>query len=419
MKGASRAAQSCAFAPTCSCEESPTNPSRGSLIVLDEIDHILTLSRSSSSHSLLNSLFLLAHSPSSTLTLIGIANALTLTTTHLDLSSAPSNTFKGPQLIHFQPYDSLALVDIVQQRLALLASAYPFSTSSSPDEPTLLDENTTPLPLPLIEKSALQLCAKRIQAATGDVRIILDVVRKSISILERSTSSTLPPSSPTLDPLSHLTPTTAPKVSMKGMGDALRLAGLSLPRLLTNSLAELNFNARNVLVSIVVAIRRLPPSPSSSVNQNAAFQIFTEVLRREGTLQSTPSKMEFTGAIEVLESSGFVSRALKSPAGKKAKLCSPSSVANPLLSLSPTHKLADLLEALQTTPSNSCERAQTGAMQETLRISKAVLREEERRRKPVLVKGRDEMAPKEGFNGDGLEEGKKWIGGKRPRGEGM
>lgn len=406
--------------PSCACLSRPfgstANFSRDSLIVLDEIDHILTSSRSSSSHTLLNSLFLLAHSPSSTLTLIGIANALTLTTTHLDLSSSPSSKFKGPQLIHFQPYDSLVLVDIVQQRLALLAFTYPHSPTSSDDEPTCLED------LPLIEKNALQLCAKKIQAATGDVRIILDVVRKAISLLERSTSSALPPSSPTptspcgTDPLSHFTPSSAPKVTMKGMSDALRLAGLSLPRLLTNSLAELNFNARNVLVGVVVAIRRQPSS--SSVNQNAAFQIFTEVLRREGTLQSTPSKMEFAGAIEVLESTGFISKALKSP-GKKQKTSPSSSAADPLLSLSPTHKLADLLEGLQTTPSNSCERAETGAMQETLRISRAVLREEERRRKPRGEVARDEMAPKEGFHGNGLEEGKKWIGGKRPRGEGL
>jgi hypothetical protein len=88
-----------------------------------------------------------------------------------------------------------------------------------------------------------------------------------------------------------------------------------------------------------------------------------------------------------------------------------------------------LVEALKVVPASSCECGtglSLGALQETLRISRSMLDDEERRvgferRKRDDVKrgnGRDAMAPREGFNGDGLEEPprkkmKGWLGERK------
>lgn len=409
-----------------------------SLIVLDEIDHILATPRSqgSSSRDLLHTLFALAHAPDSSLTLIGIANALDLTARSLRLpsTSSPSSSPKGkgktvraaqdtPIVLSFKPYRSQDLASIVTHRLGGLAESYP-CTLDSP-RPTF-DPTAPPN---LVDPRALDLCAKRVASGTGDVRTVLSIVAKAIAIVERDErrkALALSPSPSPADPLAHLTPNATRRVSMPDIMAALRASGLSAPEALTSRLAPLQFNVRNALVGIVVGLSRqtldgFEAKGALSVRLNEAFEVYKEVVRGEGTLSTTLSKMEFLGALEPLEGAALlVVATAQSPPKKQQRTTHGSAVSDPLLSLNPAMTLADLVEALRTTPAASCELAVgAGAMQETLRISSAILaREEKRVRGKKIQKKADEMAPSEGFHGSGLDGGsQRWIGakGKRPR----
>lgn len=473
------------------------------MLILDEIDHIL--SPSSSSRDLLNTLFALAHSPSSSLTLIGIANALDLTSRalHLPTFNLPTSSkgkskliSLGPQLLPFPPYDFKTIESIIKQRLGRLNSTYPFSV----EEESLVGNEDG---LPLVSPMALTFCAKKVAAGTGDIRTALQVVRNAIGIVENEERSRLnlptstsndideveeeslpsPLSTPTkkrpikeqskkINPLSTLTALTARKVSMSEMLLSLRLSGLTTPNPLASRLSSLPFNTRNILVGIAVSLSRestpttptfssvasinkgKPTTPTKkntnagpiSVRLNATYEIYSAVLKKEGTLHKPLSKNEFTSALDILESSALITldtfasssplnkSKSKSLASKKSGGAGGAISSDPIISLNPIISLVDLISALKEIPAKNCEIEEergicrdnsitisTGAMQETLRISRTILRMEEDRVGRVLIglKGNqksnvDEMAPREGFHGNGLgnEEG-KWLGEKR------
>ncbi|GAA6031463.1 hypothetical protein JCM8097_006469 [Rhodosporidiobolus ruineniae] len=247
------------------------------LLVLDEIDHLVSASsaRSSSSSSapdLLNSLFALASTPASPLTLIGIANDLTLKALSLSPATTPTKSTgsgKGkakldplhapakPVRLHFKPYTWQELVSIVAQRLALLAPSYPYLPPSSPEE--LPSPPPTPPAgkpnVPLLAPPALERLCKKIATTTGDVRTALSLARATIA-------ASLPPSLSTGD-LAALTPSTAPKASMAHLSQALAAAsfagsGLAPPPSLSKRLDALQAGPhhRLVLCACVVALSR-------------------------------------------------------------------------------------------------------------------------------------------------------------------
>ncbi|GAA5908475.1 hypothetical protein JCM6882_001276 [Rhodosporidiobolus microsporus] len=214
------------------------------LLILDEIDHLVSptssSSRSASSSSssapdLLNALFALSSTPASPLTLIGIANDLTLKALSLTPAGSPVTTptkggAKGkakvdplhtptkPVRLHFKPYAWQELVAIVAQRLALLAPSYPHLPSAldslTPASPSINPPATKGKPsYPLIAPPALERLCKKVASTTGDVRTVLSLARSTIA-------SSLPPS---LSPaeLRALTPATAPKAGMPHLTKAL------------------------------------------------------------------------------------------------------------------------------------------------------------------------------------------------------
>lgn len=123
------------------------------VLILDEIDHL-----DSKGQEVLYSLFEWPQLPNSKLILIGIANALDLTDRMLPRLQA----FKyEPKLMHFQPYTRQQIVSILEDRLSNL------------------QDN-----MPVIKPLALQLCARKIAACTGDIRKALDVCRRAIEMVE-------------------------------------------------------------------------------------------------------------------------------------------------------------------------------------------------------------------------------------------
>lgn len=129
------------------------------VLILDEIDHL-----DSKGQEVLYSLFEWPQLLGSTLILIGIANALDLTDRMLPRLQA----FKyEPKLMHFQPYTREQIVSILEDRLSNL-------------------QNMT-----IIKPLALQLCARKIAACTGDIRKALDVCRRAVEVVENRKQRTV------------------------------------------------------------------------------------------------------------------------------------------------------------------------------------------------------------------------------------
>ncbi|GAA6062535.1 hypothetical protein JCM10212_004301 [Sporobolomyces blumeae] len=318
------------------------------LLVLDEIDHLCSPStstspsRASSAPDLLNALFSLVSLPSSPLTLIGIANDLTLKALNLNSVPSPIKMFglKGkakldplttptkPINLHFAPYTWQELVRIVSQRLELLvadpSTSYPLDLTdlATPlSDLTSTTTTTTPLPktFPLIDKVALERAAKKVATGTGDVRTVLDLVRKSISLVSASYPGST--SSPPPRPIEDLTASTAPKATMRHMTLALSTStGMSTAPSLSSRLASLNPSQRFVLVSLVVALSRQVPLgleertdhaalSRASVSLEEAYKVYRDVVGREDNLRSVlvPTKETFGETVEMVEDlGGFV-----------------------------------------------------------------------------------------------------------------
>ncbi|NXG14190.1 CDC6 protein, partial [Grallaria varia] len=123
------------------------------LLVLDELDQL-----ESKGQDVLYTLFEWPWLPSSRLVLVGLANALDLT----DRSLARLGALQAgsPRLLHFPPYTKEQLTCILQERLGQV-----------PGEPVL-------------DAAALQFCARKVSAVSGDARKALDVCRRAVEVVE-------------------------------------------------------------------------------------------------------------------------------------------------------------------------------------------------------------------------------------------
>ncbi|KAJ1922827.1 AAA ATPase [Tieghemiomyces parasiticus] len=169
------------------------NPQRKThyLVTLDEIDSLLTRDQ-----DILYRLFEWPTLPGSRLTLIGIANALDLTDRFLPRLKAKQCM---PELINFNPYQVADIVAIVTDRLhevnrqVLGGPDAAHGKEDGHDSGTECDaELVAPLtrlrldetPL-LIQDAAVELCARKVAAATGDLRKALDICRQAVELAEQ------------------------------------------------------------------------------------------------------------------------------------------------------------------------------------------------------------------------------------------
>ncbi|CAL51521.1 Methyl-CpG DNA binding [Ostreococcus tauri] len=128
------------------------------IILLDEMDQLVTRAQ-----EVLYELFALPALRGSRCVLAGVSNALNLTDRVL-----PRLRARGcePQLVTFAAYDGNQLKELLKQRLAVL----PFNA---------------------FEDSALELCSRKVGAATGDMRKALNVCATAIDIcVQEATKST-------------------------------------------------------------------------------------------------------------------------------------------------------------------------------------------------------------------------------------
>lgn len=130
-----------------------TAPGPAVLLVLDEMDQL-----DSRAQEVLYTIFEWPHLPKSRLCLIGIANALDLTDRILPRLQARPHC--RPLLMNFPPYSRQQLADIVQDRLAQAAAEG------------------------ILDASAVQFCARKVSAVSGDARKALDICRRAVEMVE-------------------------------------------------------------------------------------------------------------------------------------------------------------------------------------------------------------------------------------------
>jgi len=134
------------------------------VVVLDEIDHILTLDLES-----LYRVFEWSLQKNSRLTLVGIANALDLTDRFLP--RLKSRDLK-PELLPFLPYTVAQVKQVITTRLRSLLPA---------------ESTATPNFVPFFHPAAIELCSRKVSTQTGDLRRAFEVCRRALDLVESET----------------------------------------------------------------------------------------------------------------------------------------------------------------------------------------------------------------------------------------
>ncbi|XP_074487360.1 cell division control protein 6 homolog [Sebastes fasciatus] len=128
-------------------------PGPAVLLVLDEMDQL-----DSKAQDVLYTIFEWPYLPESRLCLVGIANALDLTDRILPRLQARPHC--RPLLLHFPPYSRQELAAIVQDRLCQASAEG------------------------ILDASAVQFCARKVSAVSGDARKALDICRRAVEVVE-------------------------------------------------------------------------------------------------------------------------------------------------------------------------------------------------------------------------------------------
>ncbi|KAK0506508.1 P-loop containing nucleoside triphosphate hydrolase protein [Armillaria luteobubalina] len=274
------------------------------LLVLDELDHIATTPQS------LETLFSLPTTNPSVIRVIGIANTHTLT-------SSASSFSSFVRTIHFAPYTSTQLLQIIEARLAPLRN----------DEAEV-EQSKALLPAP-----ALTLLTKKVAAMTGDVRSLFEVLRGAINAAVTSCKGDRRPSitpahvlaalkshgPSNKKPLAHSSP------SAPGSSDSETVSNVK----------SLGLQARIVLLLILLSSKRMEaglpllstappksPSKSTAIETSHLFIFYSSALQRGDSDVFTPvSRSEFMDLLGMLDGVGLVSATstIASPRGTGGK----------------------------------------------------------------------------------------------------
>lgn len=270
------------------------------VLVLDEIDHLL-------SQDLLPTLFELSLRKNSRLVLIGIANALDLADRFL-----PRLKAKGlePTLLPFLPYTAPQISAVLTARLRSLLS------------PTDLESSATSF-LPLVHPAAIQLLAKKVAVASGDLRKAFDILRRALELLEmenlaalRSQHNAKPQLNPIVAPprqaLSETTAntpstrptttaawtaTTAPRASLAHVAKA---ATAALGASVSSRIAKLNAHQKAVLCVLVAQ------SGTAAWGLKALREAYARACGGEGVAMMPLVGAEFRGVVEAMEAVGVL-----------------------------------------------------------------------------------------------------------------
>ena len=143
------------------------------LVVLDEIDHILTLDLESLYRIMEWSML-----KTSRLVLVGIANALDLTDRFLPRLKSRN---LQPELLPFLPYTAPQIKNIITTRLK---STLPTQKLSSVPEGSAAPAPGPSSAIPFFHPAAIELCSRKVASQTGDLRKAFEILRRALDLVE-------------------------------------------------------------------------------------------------------------------------------------------------------------------------------------------------------------------------------------------
>ncbi|KAK1062351.1 AAA ATPase [Friedmanniomyces endolithicus] len=308
------------------------------VVILDEVDRLVDMDL-----ELLYSLFEWSMHASSRLVLIGIANALDLTDRFLP--RLKSRNLK-PELLPFMPYSASQIAEVLTLKLRSLVPG----TSSH---------------LPFAQPAAIQFCAKKVAAQTGDLRKAFDICRRAIDLVEQETRETdataalqeSPSKTPLMENINLSSPPsprskalfnskartpplytldTAPKATIAHMA---RITALVFGNNTTQRLATLNLQQKAVLCALAALEKRKRDSqpartifatPSKNHKDSAVapsikqlFEAYTSLCKREKLLHPL-SAGEFRDVVEGLETLSLVVSGVEGKNGSLGMPMTPS-----------------------------------------------------------------------------------------------
>ncbi len=304
------------------------------VVLLDEIDSLLD-----GECEFVYNMFEWAMHRSSSLLLIGIANALDLTDRflpRLKMRNLKAN------LLPFLPYSAADMSSIITQKLQSLTSAIADPTQTF---------------VPVLHPAAVQLIGKKIASQTGDLRKAFNLARRAIDQVEQETmrkfaetssssptkhplsvncanAQQLPPSPPCSSPLQEsspqsiqsLTAETAPRASIAHVA---KLAASIFNNGTSSRLAGLNLQQKAVLCSLVANETRREArnpfkTPSKSTKRILSikdlFEKYMKLCNREDGLLQPLKNTEFRDVVASLETLGLVHESN----GRNSTLLTPS-----------------------------------------------------------------------------------------------
>lgn len=285
--------------------------------MLDELDHI------ASSPQSIASIFSVAQAHPSRLRIISIANTHTLTSTS---SQVDIKGIAGVRTVHFPPYTSEQLVDILMTRLEPLF-----------DDTVHLKQAEKFLP-----KTSLTLLSKKIAAQAGDVRSLFEVLRGAIdSASKASTDIALDGPAPVVTPnhiisalKSYAPPSTATSSGSRNTNTSsssevvAKIAGLGLQARLSLLAMVLAFKRQEQGLAISSAtfktsskttpgkstLKRADTVPRMGVlDMTQLHAYYMKLLSKSNDIFSAVSRTEFVDIINMLETLGIVGRASNGP----------------------------------------------------------------------------------------------------------
>ncbi|KAI0042923.1 P-loop containing nucleoside triphosphate hydrolase protein [Auriscalpium vulgare] len=256
------------------------------ILILDEIDHVAASSQA------LITLFALAQTHSSVLRIIGIANTHTLTSSSAKLSL---HGVSGVRTLHFSPYTSAQLLDILNTRLQSLSTP---TLSSSECTAYSSADVAKFLPIP-----ALTLLSKKIASQTGDVRALFEVLRGAI---DRAVAQAfVDGAAPAAVTPTHILAALKAYSPASAIGPAAATPGASKPSGNSEIVAKirnLGLHARLTLLALLLACKRVeaglsassaspahPTPPRSPIKRSKSVSSGSSPLRRTASPPAQPS----------------------------------------------------------------------------------------------------------------------------------
>lgn len=300
------------------------------LVLMDEIDNLLD-----GDCELLYNMFEWAMHRSSSVLLIGIANALDLTDRFMP--RLKSRNLK-PQLLPFLPYSASDMSTIITKKLQSLLPA---------------DAETAPGFVPVIQPAAIKLIGSKIAAQTGDLRKAFSLARRTVDQIEKealqqsagaATPTKLPlgeisnVSRPSVaspfkstfaqadDPTTRLTAIAAPQATIRHVA---KLASSIFSNGTISRLGALNLQQKAALCALVAGERRQNSrdpfkTPSKSSNRPLTvkdlFEKYGRLCQRDEGLLPVLKNTEFRDVVTSLETLGLIHEAV----GRKASMLTPS-----------------------------------------------------------------------------------------------